>query len=120
MDNERNPLRDNGRREERFLSIMITYAPHGDQPIIPVLKEQGRSYTWLAQKLNVSYRRLYAVCRGITTPPPEFRDQLPAILGVPLSQLFTTETLDATYNAAQAAGGAMSLGRRRSTKSAAP
>jgi hypothetical protein len=98
---------------------MITYAPHGDQPIISVLKDQGRSYTWLAQKLNVSYRRLYAVCRGITTPPPAFRDQLPAILGVPLSKLFTSEALAAAYNAAQAAGGAMSLGKRRSPRSAA-
>jgi transcriptional regulator with XRE-family HTH domain len=69
----------------------------GDQPLIEEMRRQRWHYSLLAREINVTQKQLYAAARGIVVPSPPLRDKLPAILGVPLSRLFTAEALDYRY-----------------------
>lgn len=69
----------------------------GDQPLIEEMRRQRWHYSLLAQEISVTRQQLYTAARGIVVPSPLLRDKLPAILGVPLSQLFTAEALDYRY-----------------------
>jgi transcriptional regulator with XRE-family HTH domain len=63
----------------------------GDQPLSNEMRRQRWHYSQLAREINVTQQQLYTVARGIVVPSPILRDKLPAILGVPLSRLFTAE-----------------------------
>jgi ribosome-binding protein aMBF1 (putative translation factor) len=69
----------------------------GDQPLSEEMRRQRWHYSGLAREISVTQKQLYAAARGIVVPSPVLRDKLPAILGVPLSQLFTAEALDYRY-----------------------
>ena len=69
----------------------------GDQPLSGEMRRQRWHYSLLAREIGVTRQQLYAAARGIVVPSPPLRDRLPPILGVPLSQLFTTEALDYRY-----------------------
>lgn len=72
---------------------------YGDQPAVKVIYDQRWSYTRLALELGVTHKHLYAACRGVTTPSDLLREQLPQILGTELSDLFTAESLAASFQA---------------------
>ena len=76
---------------------MKTRSRFGDQPLSEEMRRQRWHYSQLAREINVTQKQLYAAARGIVVPSPVLRDKLPAILGVPLSQLFTAEALDYRY-----------------------
>jgi hypothetical protein len=77
----------------------------GDQPLIEEMRKQRWTYTLLSTRIDATYRQLYFAARGVVAPSPDLRDKLPAVLGVPLSRLFTPEALDADYHKNQALGG---------------
>ncbi len=66
---------------------------YGDQPVVLVMHEQRWTYPQLALKLGVTHKHLYAAARGVTTPSWLLREQLPEVLGTPLAELFTPESL---------------------------
>jgi transcriptional regulator with XRE-family HTH domain len=74
-----------------------TRSRFGTQPLSEEMRRQRWHYSQLAREINVTQRQLYAAARGVVVPSPILRDRLPPILGVPLSQLFTTEALDYRY-----------------------
>ena len=76
---------------------MKTRSKFGDQPLIEEMLRQRWHYSLLAREIGVTRQQLYTAARGIVVPSPMLRDKLPAILGVPLSQLFTAEALDYRY-----------------------
>jgi transcriptional regulator with XRE-family HTH domain len=69
----------------------------GDQPLSEQMRRQRCHYSQLAREIGVTRQQLYTAARGLVVPSPLLRDKLPAILGVPLSQLFTAEALDYRY-----------------------
>ena len=68
---------------------------YGDQPAVEVIYDQRWTYTRLALELGVTHKHLYAACRGVTTPSDVLRKRLPEVLGVPLADLYTAESLTA-------------------------
>jgi hypothetical protein len=68
-----------------------------DQPFSEQMRRQRWHYSLRAGEVGVTPQQLYTAARGIVVPSPLLRDKLPAILGVPLSQLFTAEALDYRY-----------------------
>lgn len=70
----------------------------GIQPVRDVMKRERWQVKALADEVGVSYMHLYNVVRGVTAPSPQLREQLPQILGVPLSELFTGAALATEYN----------------------
>jgi hypothetical protein len=49
-----------------------------------VLKEQGRTMTWLSLKTETSYPMLKSYAAGITKPPQAWLDKVSVLLGVPV------------------------------------
>lgn len=56
-----------------------------------ILREQGRTLTWLARLTGVSRATVYAYMRGARRPSVEWIDRAAAALGVPASLLRTEE-----------------------------
>jgi hypothetical protein len=88
----------------------------GNQPLIAVMRQQRWTYPLLATQLSsATQRQLYTTARGVVAPSPLLREELPKVLGVPLTDLFTIEALSAHYHRNSALGGSAS--RRRTSVS---
>jgi hypothetical protein len=57
-------------------------------PIVAVLREQGRTQTWLARKIGRSHAYTNRVLNGLHPAIPTFRAACAALLGVPEHELF--------------------------------
>ena len=77
---------------------MPTYSRFGDQPAKKALTEERWSQPRAAEKINVPFLHLRGALNGHVAPSKVVRDRLPALLGRPLSELFTAEALAATYH----------------------
>lgn len=67
------------------------------QPAKRVLYDERWSVPRAAQKLGVSTTHLFNCLHGNCPPSPEVRDKLPALVGRPLTELFTAESLARPY-----------------------
>lgn len=59
-----------------------------EQPIVALLRQQGRRQTWLAQQIGYSQGYVYRVLQGVAEPAPVFRQRCSEVLGVPVDELF--------------------------------
>lgn len=69
----------------------------GRQPGQAIAYAERWSVSALARKMNVPVRHLYNSFYGWAHPSDEIREQLPVILGRPLEDLFTPESLAKPY-----------------------
>jgi len=69
----------------------------GMQPIRQRMEEERWNCKLLADRMGVPYHHLYLAIIGRTPPSPHLREALPPILGVPLSVLFTPESLASEF-----------------------
>lgn len=76
----------------------------GMQPARKSLADQRWSIAKAAAQLGVEDLHLGSTLYGRTAPSQIVRDRLPALLGVPLPDLFTAEALAATYNSHKGPG----------------
>ena len=72
--------------------------PSRVQPAREHLRRERWSIRAAAEKIEVSPGHLAYVMRGWAAPSQEVRDRLPALLGVPLSDLFEPWLLERRYN----------------------
>lgn len=73
----------------------------GVQPAREKLREERWSLAKAAETLNIPPLHLRGAVMGRVVPSPALRDRLPALLGVPLSELFSSDALIATYQPEQ-------------------
>ena len=52
-----------------------------------VLREQGRSLTWLAERTGVARVTVYTYSQGVRRPPKAWLARTAEVLGVPLEEL---------------------------------
>lgn len=71
--------------------------PSRVQPVREHLRRERWSIRAAAVKIEVPPGHLAYAVRGWATPSQEVRDRLPALLGVPLSDLFEPWLLDRNY-----------------------
>jgi hypothetical protein len=71
--------------------------PLGPQPARQHLYDQRWPVARAARELGVSHTHLVNCLLGRCSPSPEVRDKLPAMLGLPLSELFTEESIAREY-----------------------
>jgi hypothetical protein len=73
------------------------YRPFGVQPARQVLYSQRWSLPRAAAQIDVPPTHFFNCIHGKCPPSPDVRDRLPALLGLPLSELFTAEVLAKPY-----------------------
>lgn len=73
----------------------------GVQPAREKLRAERWSLAKAADKLNIPPLHLRGAVMGRVVPSPALRDRLPALLGSPLSELFSADALAATYQPEQ-------------------
>jgi transcriptional regulator with XRE-family HTH domain len=78
----------------------------GEQPLIEIMRRKRWTFSLLCGEVGVTYRHLYYVAHGRIVPSPKLRDRLPAVLGAPLSELFTEDALAAQYTQRRNSGAA--------------
>jgi transcriptional regulator with XRE-family HTH domain len=66
----------------------------GRQPAYDVVLGQGRTISGTARAIDVSLHHLSWALNGRVRPNYAVRERLPEFLGVPLSELFTPESLE--------------------------
>jgi len=76
---------------------MPTQSRFGVQPARQVLVDERWTQPGAADQINVPRLHLRGAVNGHVPPSQVVRDRLPALLGKPLSQLFTEESLAAKY-----------------------
>ena len=76
---------------------MDFHSRFGEQPLIEIMRRRRWTFSLLCGEVGVTYRHLYYVAHGHIVPSPKLRDKLPAVLGAPLSELFTQDALAAQY-----------------------
>jgi len=86
----------------------------GEQPIRGVVRRRHWNLRLIAYETSVGYSHLINAANGITAPSPELRQKLTEFLDLPADELFTQESLAATYSEGRARGGKISrrYGRR--------
>jgi transcriptional regulator with XRE-family HTH domain len=72
---------------------VIDTCPYGKQPGREVLRSQGRTVAGTARRIGVDRQHLTQTLAGRIRPSMQVRNELPAFLGVPLSELFTESAL---------------------------
>jgi transcriptional regulator with XRE-family HTH domain len=72
---------------------VITKYPYGWQPGREVLRQQGRTVAGTARRIGVNRQHLVQALEGRIRPSMQVRNELPAFLGVPLSELFNEDAL---------------------------
>lgn len=70
----------------------------GPQPVREALVAERWTVPAAARRIGVPANHLKSAVHGRTAPSPVLREQLPALLGVPLAQLFTAEALATEFN----------------------
>jgi transcriptional regulator with XRE-family HTH domain len=70
----------------------------GRQPGIALSREERWSLSALARRLDVPLGHLTNAMHGRAHPSDAIRDRLPAVVGRPLSELFTQEALARAYS----------------------
>lgn len=71
---------------------------YGRQPVADILrKECGWSVRFVANKVGVPELHLVNVVHGRSAPSPRVREALPDLVGRPLEELFTPESLAGQY-----------------------
>lgn len=75
-------------RENVHGAIRCRFAIRRAGGIRRVMKEQGRSMTWLARRIGVSRTTLYAWEGGLSPVPSWAAERAEALLGVPAADLF--------------------------------
>lgn len=73
----------------------------GHQPARLLLRRRGYILRDLAEQLGVGERHFLDVLGGYVRPRPEIIKDLPALVGIPLSKLFTEEVLSKPYDASK-------------------
>lgn len=66
----------------------------GPQPVRRLLDERGLTISEAALAIGVTFAKLQAPVTGRSRPSDEVRAKLPALLGVPLEDLFSAESLE--------------------------
>lgn len=61
--------------------------------IVRVVEAQGRTLTWLAGQLGITYHYLYMITTGRRPEPAWFRQRVSVALGVPESLLFDAQDM---------------------------
>jgi DNA-binding XRE family transcriptional regulator len=85
----------------------------GAQPIRNVMIERRWNCAQLAKRIGVTKTHLYLAVYGKTPPSPILRKSLPPVLGRKITDLFTLESLAATFQQSSADAGARSWGHGR-------
>lgn len=49
---------------------------------VAILREQGRTMTWLSQETGKTYPQVRAYATGITKPPSEWLERVHQLLGI--------------------------------------
>jgi len=70
----------------------------GEQPARMALRRERYSIPLAARIIGVPETHLRNTVLGCTRPSPVVRRELPKLLGVPLTDLFTDEVLEKEYN----------------------
>lgn len=93
----------------------------GAQPIRNVMIETRWNCAQLAKRIGVTKTHLYLAVYGKTPPSPILRKSLPPVLGRKITDLFTLESLAATFQQSSSDAGARSWSQRSqaSTKAGA-
>lgn len=76
---------------------MTTQSRFGAQPARQALVDERWSQPKAAERINVPHLHLRGALNGHVPPSQVVRDRLPALLGRPLTELFTPDSLAATY-----------------------
>lgn len=76
---------------------MPTQSRFGVQPARQALVDERWTQPRAAEQINVPPLHLRNAVNGHVPPSQVVRDRLPALLGKPLSELFTSEALAATF-----------------------
>lgn len=71
---------------------------HVRQPLREHMDRHRWSVSMLADEVGVPASHLRSVIAGSTSPRRELREQLPAIFGVPLAELFTADLLSRDWS----------------------
>ena len=85
---------------------MHSHSRFGDQPLIEIMRQRRWTFSLLCGEVGVTYRHLYYVAHGHIVPSARLRDRLPAVLGTPLSELFSEDALVAQYTQRKNSGAA--------------
>jgi len=85
---------------------MDFHSRFGEQPLIEIMRRRRWTFSLLCDEVGVSYRHLYYVAHGHIVPSARLRDRLPAVLGTPLSELFSEDALAAQYTQRKNSGAA--------------
>ncbi|SFA61497.1 hypothetical protein SAMN05444374_1187 [Rhodococcoides kroppenstedtii] len=72
---------------------VVAYGPHGRQPFADCAERQRWTYVQIGAKLGVSARHVRNAAIGWTRPNAVLREELPSLLGCPLSELFTESAI---------------------------
>lgn len=59
----------------------VPETPEAGKSLKAILREQGRSMTWLAQETGATYPQVVAYLKGVTRPPSEWVERARALLG---------------------------------------
>jgi transcriptional regulator with XRE-family HTH domain len=70
----------------------------GKQPAHAILRAQGRTITGTARAIGVNPSHMHYALRGKVRPSVRIREKLPALLGIPLSELFDEEPLSLPFD----------------------
>jgi transcriptional regulator with XRE-family HTH domain len=70
----------------------------GKQPAHAILRAQGRTIEGTARALGINPNHLHHTLRGNVRPSVRVREQLPPLLGKPLSELFDAELLNLPFD----------------------
>ncbi|WP_334559357.1 helix-turn-helix domain-containing protein [Micromonospora sp. CPCC 205561] len=73
----------------------------GPQPARLLLRRRGYILRDLAEQLGVGERHFLNVLAGYTRPRPEVIKDLPSLVGIPLTKLFTEEVLAKPHDASK-------------------
>lgn len=71
-----------------FLFVNRPERSRTEHPIVAVLREQGRSQSWLARRIGRSHEHTNRVLNGVHPAVAEFRAACALALGMPESSLF--------------------------------
>ena len=85
----------------------------GAQPIRDIMIETRWNCAQLAKRIGVTKTHLYLTVYGKTPRSPILRESLPPVLGRKITDLFTSESLAATFRQSSADAGARSWGHGR-------
>lgn len=69
------------------------------RPVFDLMDRQGRKWSWLARELGMPPSKIYGIADGRYLPPVGFLEQVAAVLGVTVADIFQPTPEPATKSA---------------------